>query len=84
MPLPIPAIKMGGLEKTPVMGKRQLRSWPICLGHPQQPVPDVFPPVEAQPVALEDAGELGSRVFQATQEIILAEGADLGGALRQS
>lgn len=46
-------------------------------------MPHVFPPVEAQPVALEDAGELGSRMLQALQEIVLAEGADLGGALRQ-
>lgn len=41
------------------------------------------PPVETQPVALEDAGELRSRMLQASQEIVLAEGADLGGALRQ-
>lgn len=43
----------------------------------------MFPPVEAQPVAFEDAGELGSCMLQASQEIVLAEGAYLGGALRQ-
>ena len=39
------------------------------------------PPVEAQPVALEDTGELGPRSLQALQEVILAEGADLGRSL---
>lgn len=43
----------------------------------------VHPPVEAQPVTLEDAGELGPSMLQAAQEVILVEGADLGRSLRQ-
>lgn len=45
--------------------------------------PAIHPPVQAQPVALENAGELGPCVLQAAQEVILAEGADLGRSLRQ-
>lgn len=94
-PLPVPAIKVGGLEKPPVGNERQwLWGWPCVpwVGH-RHPVPTgsrrlrfpigIYPPIEAQPVALEDAGELGPSMFQAAQEVILVEGPDLGRGLRQ-
>lgn len=93
VPLPVPAIKVGGLEKPPVGGKmQQLWDDPVtpcaradCTNHCRSlRIPSaIHPPVEAQPVALEDTGELGPCMLQATQEVILAEGADLGRSLRQ-
>lgn len=59
------------------MGARARRPW-----EPWTP-PTGRPPVKAQPVALEDTGELGPRSLQAVQEVILAEGADLGRSLQQ-
>lgn len=88
--LSVPAIEMRGLEKPPVgAGTVALGLSPCAEGGTApssrcpRTSPAVHPPVEAQPVPLEDAGELGPCVLQAAQEVILAEGADLGRGLRQ-